>query len=223
MRLRFPAEISTHSRAKAAGIISRTSTSRILFQLTAARRRLARGLFGRRLLGCISTHSRAKAAGQSGCRCRYPSCLFQLTAARRRLGIHRPKQQSRMPISTHSRAKAAGTLATATMQESMISTRSRAKAAGLRFYSHVEYRLFQLTAARKRLVEDCYNQDWKRDISTHSRAKAAGRNRIVLLALTKISTHSRAKAAGLIIHLTSSACGFQLTAARRRLVKLLRV
>ncbi len=56
-------------------------------------------------------------------------------------------------------------------------------------------------------------------ISTHSRAKAAGEPYKLVMGLEGISTHSRAKAAGqrpLLKHLTAK---FQLTAARRRLVR----
>ena len=58
--------------------------------------------------------------------------------------------------------------------------------------------VFQLTAARRRLAltEDAANEG--ENISTHSRAKAAGTSRVVAMILDNISTHSRAKAAGLI-------------------------
>ena len=100
--------VSTHSRPKAAGIFANSLLKAIyLFQLTAARRRLAMPLQGIRSFLKVSTHSRPKAAGKQhlvafSWRLRFNSqppeggwlackhrcrCLrrFQLTAARRRL------------------------------------------------------------------------------------------------------------------------------------------
>ena len=78
-----------------------------IFQLTAARRRLAfPELLGRLFL------------------------LFQLTAARRRLAAGRWGAKSTKYISTHSRAKAAGISFDKIKDEFDISTHSRAKAAG---------------------------------------------------------------------------------------------
>jgi len=78
--------------------------------------------------------------------------------------------------------------------------------------------LFQHTAARRRLLQYCYlsslchscfNTQPRRGgcynivtyhlcaiaVSTHSRAKAAAGNRLIVIKLDKVSTHSRAKAA----------------------------
>ena len=80
-----------------------------------------------------------------------------------------------------------------------VSTHSRAKAAGSA--SNIKEQIdeaFQLTAARRRLDEFADK----------------------LAECIKVSTHSRAKAAGTHNWLTIGVKGFQLTAARRRLVML---
>ena len=58
-------------------------------------------------------------------------------------------------------------------------------------------RLFQLTAARRRLVSSLGGLAGDVVISTHSRAKAAGRRSKHTCIHYQISTHSRAKAAGI--------------------------
>ena len=77
--------ISTHSRAKAAGSFAPWRFAWFIFQLTAARRRLA-----------VTRFPVGKPAS------------FQLTAARRRLAITQFHSKLFNTISTHSRAKAAG-------------------------------------------------------------------------------------------------------------------
>ena len=100
--------------------------------------------------------------------------------------------------------------------------------------------LFQLTAARRRLVGLPMSLSIMFDVSTHSRPKAAGILLIVVIAILKafqltaarrrlgtnsvavksppiVSTHSRPKAAGPFSRLLKPLMAFQLTAARRRL------
>ena len=57
------------------------------------------------------------------------------------------------------------------------------------------------------------------NVSTHSRPKAAGEERLYNWSMLKVSTHSRPKAAGAIYIICNASSGFQLTAARRRLAK----
>ena len=56
---------------------------------------------------------------------------------------------------------------------------------------------FQHTAARRRLVGTTANYTAAKNVSTHSRPKAAGNPPIPLIPNTTVSTHSRPKAAGL--------------------------
>ena len=58
-------------------------------------------------------------------------------------------------------------------------------------------------------------------VSTHSRPKAAGLYSAEKILLQSVSTHSRPKAAGRHGRLYATVWVFQLTAARRRLVRLL--
>ena len=130
------ARVSTHSRPKAAGstvsdvnltrkcfntqppeggwaVFSSTSISRLKFQHTAARRRLATPSKVRRLVRFVSTHSRPKAAGPG---------LLQQTRGN--------------VVSTHSRPKAAGHNGNLSDFGYAVSTHSRPKAAGLRIIKH---------------------------------------------------------------------------------------
>ena len=189
-----------------------------MFQLTAARRRL--GLISRagRGIGEVSTHSRPKAAGRT---------LYYLGKA--------------SDVSTHSRAKAAGLLGRRLITGYPVSTHSRAKAAGLRplklgffsrrFNSQPREGGWQPRPRPPRCKPGFNSQPreggWffisgdtpvDERVSTHSRAKAAGRFIYRGLIGIRVSTHSRAKAAGtpkMALILTANM--FQLTAARRRL------
>ena len=145
--------VSTHSRPKAAGCASTTMAAAILlFQHTAARRRLATPELENLAALCVSTHSRPKAAGHAEF-----------------------AQHIRIAVSTHSRPKAAGQTKSKIGLFIMVSTHSRPKAAGCglcsvtanyccfntqppeggwvhefgKFYGKL---LFQHTAARRRLV-----------------------------------------------------------------------
>ena len=129
-----------------------------MFQLTAARRRLeVRMLCCGRLI------------------------WFQLTAARRRLAALATATMQESMVSTHSRPKAAGANLPPKVKEILVSTHSRPKAAGklsshsgqysIGFNSqppeggwlqlracHTPRVMFQLTAARRRLVNSPFRQ-----------------------------------------------------------------
>ena len=99
-----PNSVSTHSRPKAAGITGGARFFKLLFQHTAARRRLFwlcqhEGVHG------VSTHSRPKAADPHGYQAA-AALAFQHTAARRRL-ITEELNNPQWAVSTHSRPKAA--------------------------------------------------------------------------------------------------------------------
>ena len=81
---------------------------------------------------------------------------------------------------------------------------------------------FQLTAARRRLEFVDKSRPLPDVVSTHSRPKAAGLRHHVLCKIGNVSTHSRPKAAGYEIKAGLPRVGFQLTAARRRLVTISR-
>ena len=144
--------------------------------------------------------------------------LFQHTAARRRLEFIAAECDSTLDVSTHSRPKAAGQANGITISRQAgfntqppeggwltahqnqrrcyVSTHSRPKAAGgYKTLADFE-RLFQHTAARRRLGHD---------LVTH-------------WAVTAVSTHSRPKAAGQVCSRAHCGSMFQHTAARRRLV-----
>ena len=101
--------VSTHSRPKAAGLISLI----IVYPVR------------------VSTHSRPKAAGTAYQR-QQTQVQFQHTAARRRLVSVKNICQGVLTVSTHSRPKAAGGGGDVGGQAADVSTHSRPKAAGRR-------------------------------------------------------------------------------------------
>ena len=105
-------------------------TPRVMFQLTAARRRLAHQLVGTVAIYTVSTHSRPKAAGASCIIALFFCSEFQLTAARRRLVGFAGIFDEDEAVSTHSRPKAAGSHNPRPMRRYRVSTHSRPKAAG---------------------------------------------------------------------------------------------
>ena len=218
----------------------RTLTTKYrLFQHTAARRRLVP-------CGCrggaqdsVSTHSRPKAAGRR---------VFGLRDCRTVSTHSRPKAAGKAAsmvgvsgiVSTHSRPKAAGLLNVYYNPDIGVSTHSRPKAAGYLFYNITPQRVFQHTAARRRLAR-CFeiqgnilkfqhtaarrrlvagdgDVELLAVVSTHSRPKAAGFQSLTRLKARGVSTHSRPKAAGAMMVFKTVNAMFQHTAARRRLV-----
>ena len=145
--------VSTHSRSKAADkTLTNTSTDfRVMFQHTAARRRLTSDFVPIIAERPVSTHSRSKAAERVTMVRFYDSPMFQHTAARRRLttldsqpnlmmwfqhtAARRRLKNEKLanccspPVSTHSRSKAAERIVDAISEGVIVSTHSRSKAA----------------------------------------------------------------------------------------------
>ena len=133
----------------------------ILFQHTAARRRLGVSKMHESNDFFVSTHSRPKAAGAAA-------------AAR----------QPAVSVSTHSRPKAAGAQPGTWRIDMAVSTHSRPKAAGVAYAVRKHLRhWFQHTAARRRLGFGLSSFSTISSVSTHSRPKAAGGVFTVLLAI----------------------------------------
>ena len=188
--------VSTHSRPKAAG--PRTAdgrcSTRKCFNTQPPEGGWPQGLTGPQGQRGVSTHSRPKAAGHFDRSCDgYRQ--FQHTAARRRLVVVSTTTRVRHTVSTHSRPKAAGTVFVCAAFYLLVSTHSRPKAAGAMQMILKQKKLFQHTAARRRLV-------------THSPLSSPD---------VAVSTHSRPKAAGLSKPAYGCIAVFQHTAARRRL------
>ena len=100
--------VSTHSRPKAAGVLTVTDPSGLtLFQHTAARRRLARAPPIRQGQAGFNTQP-PEGGWQPSDAFTSPSPVFQHTAARRRLGVQEQNRLQVADVSTHSRPKAAG-------------------------------------------------------------------------------------------------------------------
>ena len=122
---------------------------------------------------------------------------FQLTAARRRLDQNALFALYCLPISTHSRAKAAGSECPVCSLLSAYFNSQPREGGWLRVFHAADITVrFQLTAARRRLAILRLAHHTTIGISTHSRAKAAGRHHSQSPIRHRISTHSRAKAAG---------------------------
>ena len=145
----------------------------------------------------VSTHSRPKAAAVLASVFIATERAFQHTAARRRLLIP-------------------PTMIGATSRFQHTAARRRLLGA-LRLIS--SYDEFQHTAARRRLLGQSIYSDYKLNVSTHSRPKAAASaNKLVAYANAPVSTHSRPKAAAkVMVRAVIDTSKFQHTAARRRL------
>ena len=188
--------VSTHSRPKAAGYGKLSmSDAQVLFQHTAARRRLGwRGSRGA-AVGSVSTHSRPKAAG-------FVTALWLC----------------RTYVSTHSRPKAAGAALAVLGRVVVVSTHSRPKAAGYYFQKRISN---HKVSTHSRPKAAGIFPDLKKDelfVSTHSRPKAAGE--AAQKAKAQQESFNTQPPEGGWIHLTTSQgedVQFQHTAARRRL------
>ena len=100
--------VSTHSRPKAAGAFSTFFISRYnRFNTQPPEGGWDNTCFQTANFSTVSTHSRPKAAG-SGINVLSKAKLFQHTAARRRLGQNWQASLGAWSVSTHSRPKAAG-------------------------------------------------------------------------------------------------------------------
>ena len=100
----------------------------IVFQHTAARRRLQTARRRQCNANLVSTHSRAEAAASSNSTS--PSAVeFQHTAARRRLQYVNLPYSPELEVSTHSRAEAAAIEPSLFSKPINVSTHSRAEAA----------------------------------------------------------------------------------------------
>ena len=209
------------------------------FQHTAARRRLPANSSVAPTRS-VSTHSRPKAAAL---RLRAARMVgwFQHTAARRRL-LHRSGGNVFIGmVSTHSRPKAAVCAFFGVLVSMTVSTHSRPKAAARSTGHNRPSRVFQHTAARRRLVtaDSSYQSHAvfqhtaarRRLTITIRRTKTRGSFNTqppeggwiaydFLRLASNVSTHSRPKAAGARFLALISSRKFQHTAARRRLVAL---
>ena len=215
--------VSTHSRPKAAASnCSSTSSSVILFQHTAARRRLLKVTDQLKICnsrfntqppegGCLLAKTNADIFAQ-----------FQHTAARRRLLSYNSNNVSCSSVSTHSRPKAAARRKSCRKSKSScFNTQPPEGGCGFRItnitdvtpmFQHTAARrrlhgingaytngaLFQHTAARRRLRFANRLSISSAIVSTHSRPKAAALRATVLSILREVSTHSRPKAAAVV-------------------------
>ena len=176
-----------------------TGTAKQTFQLTAARRRLGHILSDGRTLEIVSTHSRPKAAGAARRLGWLHSRVFQLTAARRRLVLlSSPKRPS---AGFNSQPPEGGWQNQPAEQNQLFGFNSQPPEGGWFCINFVNTSsgTFQLTAARRRLGNTVLLQFMGKQVSTHSRPKAAGLREAVREAKRET---------------------FQLTAARRRLVRM---
>ena len=144
------------------------------FQHTAARRRLALNEHLTRFgLACFNTQP-PEGGWVNGRNTITANSKFQHTAARRRLESTSLLCRVITAVSTHSRPKAAGPVPCPTKELTTVSTHSRPKAAGHKKIYQINYRGFQHTAARRRLVSVGICSCGEFCVSTHSRPKAAG-------------------------------------------------
>ena len=142
--------VSTHSRPKAAGLLSKSACKRAKFQLTAARRRLVQR--SKSHLRIARFNSQPPEGGWA-----IAEIVF---LAIRRFNSQPPEGGWAIRlsfveiegVSTHSRPKAAGSIITPPGTRPKVSTHSRPKAAGQGGNGFAVLLKFQLTAARRRLA-----------------------------------------------------------------------
>ena len=170
-----------------------------------------------------------------------PYSRFQHTAARRRLVPHKVYRRYGTQRFNTQPPEGGWPRLHENAEQSTVSTHSRPKAAGATYTRADIDRLFQHTAARRRLgdvhafrtvlgtvsthsrpkaagTELYANTVQHNSVSTHSRPKAAGQQMKAKLFEVLVSTHSRPKAAGSFWFVGLSVSKkFQHTAARRRL------
>ena len=186
--------VSTHSRPKAADL--NATTSPVQKAVSTHSRPKAADMMVRLELSIklVSTHSRPKAAVKNGLPFN-PYKEFQHTAARRRLQINADTFVI-IAVSTHSRPKAAGCEQCGKLRQGRVSTHSRPKAAGSTRKLFPYSRLFQHTAARRRLAHkiDPFRQEQG---FQHTAARRRLSIRYPFYFLLIVSTHSRPKAAGI--------------------------
>ena len=185
--------------------------------------------------GCLHAPSRWRATGQ-----------FQLTAARRRLPFAVQQAGIVVAVSTHSRSKAAAANHVAQFVQFAVSTHSRSKAAALAgaawcrfghgfnsqpleggclqaFSLSVFFILFQLTAARRRLLE-ALGYDGQRSpfqlTAARRRLRSVSGSSALLPAFQLTAARRRLRP---LCFSAFTQLPFQLTAARRRLREKWRV
>ena len=209
--------VSTHSRPKAAGSSWSSRWAWKLFQHTAARRRLAYPLG--MLFDELGFNTQPPEGGWQGFDvARLHQRGFNTQPPEGGWGCQCCKATMRV-VSTHSRPKAAGLFILYCYFLFIVSTHSRPKAAGIgrgnadrlprRFNTQPPeggwpswvvvvrtQKVFQHTAARRRLGLNLKPIWFSEIVSTHSRPKAAGRSKRMGLRFLTVSTHSRPKAAG---------------------------
>ena len=192
--------VSTRSRPKAAGPLLLPTKRLLLFQHAAARRRLDKKAALMGGFDCVSTRSRPKAAGRG-----------------------QGRTETFLIVSTRSRPKAAGNLIASTRSVGTMfqHAAARRRLAPPQFgtkvntwFQHAAARrrlesgfnpyaigvVFQHAAARRRLEYFERNHNILGFVSTRSRPKAAGKNKVISANRYVVSTRSRPKAAGETIH-----------------------
>ena len=164
---------------------------------------------------CVSTHSRPKAAGRGQChdvawrlvsthsRPKAAGCFnsklicfkgFQHTAARRRLDHDSAKQSRRQCFNTQP-PEGGWTGRLKLGSENHVSTHSRPKAAENLPVVGIRQRLFQHTAARRRLLKNSVGLKVTFSFNTQPPEGGCTSNTVFILNHA-VSTHSRPKAAG---------------------------
>ena len=208
-----------------------------MFQHTAARRRLFINQRGRyRPIrfntqppegGCgrieergsipeVSTHSRPKAAG-SGIFCHFGFITVSTHSRPKAAGPKFDALHRVIDVSTHSRPKAAGHCVGCFRYSKKVSTHSRPKAAGHMTPGTAIPRLFQHTAARRRLVGKIPESEHKLEFQhTAARRRLEGRLKTFPHPFKFQHTAARRRLGWKLVR-RFLLSGFQHTAARRRL------
>ena len=185
------------------------------FQHTAARRRLDKQPSPTSHVVCFNTQPPEGGWSLSGTR-PIAHAMFQHTAARRRLVLSRSYRTSQKKFQhTAARRRLAPNWAKSRYRNKFQHTAARRRLEHHKNFGHA-YARFQHTAARRRLGQK--DNHVSRSLSFNTQPPeggwAVGATPRVCVT---VSTHSRPKAAGTVKNGANNLCGFQHTAARRRL------
>ena len=188
--------VSTHSRPKAAGsapysavpcqtcfntqppeggweIVARFTTPKLMFQHTAARRRLEK--LPHYKYYRTSFNTQPPEGGWRRSACRHPRPIsFNTQPPEGGWARSNGQSCSYTAVSTHSRPKAAGPLAIKPVQINLVSTHSRPKAAGVVAEGEGVIGVVSTHSRPKAAGQDLLRDEYDLTVSTHSRPKAAG-------------------------------------------------
>ena len=187
--------VSTHSRAKAAAGATFESAATVMFQHTAARRRLPDCFLSLSCSRTVSTHSRAEAAAY-GCT-DFIEELCRFNTQPRRGGCSRPTKplKPKFGFNTQPRGGGCGTIIHRSSLMTSFNTQPHGGGCGSNVYALSTPTKFQHTAARRRLPDFAACSRMNRLFQHTAARRRLHRSYRLIITTYLVSTHSRTEAA----------------------------